>query len=119
VLPPRGRPKKARGDRAADRPWMVAMETTRDETPADNGAAAEEASVTFVERHVPPSRDATASSSGRHAIAVEDGEVSYPLGAEIEEAEVTILKANQIEERRRTAQRDGNLRRFRKALLGD
>ena len=38
---------------------------------------------------------------------------------EIEEAEVTILTADDLKEQQETAQRDGNLRRFRKALLGD
>ncbi len=79
-------------------------------------------------RQASPSLHATSLARGarRHhrqdmnSTGVEDaGEISFPLGADIEEAEVAILKSDQIEERRRTTQRDGNLRRFRRALLGD
>lgn len=128
---PTSHPKEKQSERPADLPWMVASERVRDEAPLDDGAgddsaedssagAEEEASVTFVARDLPASRSATTPSREHDLAATEDaGDVSYPLGADIEEAEVAILKSNQIEERRRTAQRDGNLRRFRRALLGD
>ncbi len=46
-------------------------------------------------------------------------DVRYGPHDDLEEAEVTILTADDLKERQETAQRDGNLRRFRKALLGD
>jgi hypothetical protein len=98
---------------------MVAMERVQAEAPDDNGAGAEEATVTFVARDPPPSRHETASVSGHDPAEADDDALSYPLGADIEEAEVTILKDDQVDQRRQTAQRDGNLRRFRRALLGD
>jgi hypothetical protein len=49
----------------------------------------------------------------------EDADSLHSSNSLIEEAEVTILTEESIKLRQETAQRDGNLRRFRKALLGE
>ncbi len=92
------------------------------------GLEPEEASVTFVAREpvAPRSRpERTHAPFGWSPARVpEKAETEDRFNIahapnDIEEAEVTILTADDLKERHETAQRDGNLRRFRKALLGD
>ena len=73
-----------------------------------------------------PGSDATSAPPERPNLDAEDPpgvkdalDIPYPPNGEIEEAEVTIVTAEVIQERQQTAHRDGNLRRFRKALLGE
>jgi hypothetical protein len=83
----------------------------------------EEATVTFVTRE-PASRRGTAD---RKPVSPEQAENSSPnagdapfsAGVDVEEAEVTILTPEERKQNDEAAQRDGNRRRFRKALLGD
>ena len=99
-----------------------------DETPFRHGLEPEEASVTFVAREpvAPRSRpERTHAPFGWSPARVpEKAETEDRFNIahapnDIEEAEVTILTADDLKQRQETAQRDGNLRRFRKALLGD
>ena len=89
----------------------------------------EEATVTFVTRGPAPSRspqagriaEPTARSrpAGDPIASGDHGNAPHLAGDPIEEAEVTIMTPEGRRELEETAQRDGNLRRFRKALLGD
>ena len=94
------------------------------------GADAEEATVMFVTRESASTRSSgTDRTSARHGQpnvsavdqpGVEGASVTpYPPSGLVEEAEVTILTEEGVKQRQETAQRDGNLRRFRKALLGE
>jgi hypothetical protein len=118
-------PRRAASAPPADLPWMVSGRA-RAATPVDFSVDVEEATVTFVTRGPPPARRAAGSGAGAErqrghdaAGAASGVETHYPLGGDIEEAEVTILSDKDIDERRQAAKRDGNLRRFRRALKGD
>jgi hypothetical protein len=137
--PPTGRePDRVpeRGVRNVGQPRMNVRpkEPERDESPFSSGADAEEATVTFVTREAPAARRSPTPSdrgsnhgseplgSWAHASNVlgpEDADSLHSSNSLIEEAEVTILTEESIKLRQETAQRDGNLRRFRKALLGE
>ncbi|HJZ45104.1 MAG TPA: hypothetical protein VJ233_15400 [Hyphomicrobiaceae bacterium] len=102
----------------------------RDEPALGYGADAEEATVMFVTRESASTRSSgTDRTSARHGQpnvsavdqpGVEGASVTpYPPSGLVEEAEVTILTEEGVKQRQETAQRDGNLRRFRKALLGE
>jgi hypothetical protein len=124
--PPAAGERKAGSAAPADRPWMVSPARVRPGAPIDFSVDVEEATVTFVTRGPPVARRSGTSVVGpeqQHghdaAGAAAGAETFYPLGGDIEEAEVKILTASDIDERERTAKREGNLRRFRKALKGD
>ena len=91
-----------------------------------------EATVTFVVRETPLSSEVQSSdvhaasdpgaferlrSAGRSP--EQAGRNSPASGADLEEAEVTIMSAEQLEEMRADEQRAGIVRRFRKTLFGD
>jgi hypothetical protein len=105
-------------------------ERESDEPSLRPAAEPEEATVMFVTRepvaprashpertHAPfgwspaPAHEQADAENGRN--------ITYAPNDDVEEAEVTILTADAAKEQQETAQRDGNLRRFRRALLGD
>jgi hypothetical protein len=131
IVPASARPV---ADRAKYEPRPLDREyDDREEPPFGFGLDEEEATVTFVTRDPAPSRRSAAPQAhagvdptwtpprGRNepVPGANLTDTPYALGGEVEEAEVTILKSEDIKERQETAQRDGNLRRFRRALLGD
>jgi hypothetical protein len=125
--PPAAEPRKAASAPPAGLPWMVSGRA-RAAAPVDFSVDVEEATVTFVTRGPPAARRPAGSvagperqqARGHDATGAASGsETLYPLGGDIEEAEVTILSDKDIGERQQAAKRDGNLRRFRKALKGD
>jgi hypothetical protein len=125
--PPAAEARKGDGASSADWPWMVSPGRARAAGPVDFSVDVEEASVTFVTRGPTAPRRSAASGAGAErqqtggsdAAGAAAAETFYPLGGDIEEAEVTILSDKDIDERQQAAKRDGNLRRFRKALKGD
>lgn len=93
-----------------------------------------EATVTFVVREAPASLSSREQSSDIHSAGNPDaferlrsterpperaGRFSSASEAGVEEAEVTIMTAEQLEETRASEQRAGIVSRFRKALSGD
>jgi hypothetical protein len=111
-----------RPQRRATRPRTLDL----DEPPFDPRFDPKEASVTFVTREpASPRRGGTERKPAspergvESPAAVDAPNASFSAGLDIEEAEVTILTPEQRQQSEETAQRDGNRRRFRKALLGD
>jgi hypothetical protein len=97
-----------------------------DDPPFDPRFDPEEATVTFVTREPASPRRGSAerkpASPGQSVekpAAAEAPDASFSAGLDIEEAEITILTPEDRKQQEETAQRDGNRRRFRKALLGD
>jgi hypothetical protein len=129
---------------AAAEPPETAESSSRPTEPEKTGptfrqvVGEEEATVIFVTREPvtapPPSpnmptdadvdrkpalSDRLRSLEEQAAPAGDASEPLYPLDGQIEEAEVTILTSENAKSNRQAEQRVGNLRRFRKALLGD
>ena len=107
--------------RRASRPRPLDL----DEPPFDPRFEPEEATVTFVTREpASPRRGSGERKPASPEPTVEpsapvEADAAFSSGVDVEEAEVTILTPEDRKLQEETAQRDGNRRRFRKALLGD